>query len=65
VKHSLDLGSHILVVGEITETHISKHCLTDSKADAEKIDPLIYVTALQQYRRLGEFVAKAFDVGKE
>jgi len=65
VKHSLDLGSHILLVGEIIETHISKHCLTDGKADAEKIDPLIYVTALQQYRRLGEVVAKAFDVGKE
>lgn len=65
LKHSLDLGSHILVVGEIIETHVSKHCLTNGKADAEKIDPLIYITALQQYRRLGEFVAKAFDVGKE
>lgn len=65
VKHSLELGSHILFVGEIVETHISAECLTDGKADADKIDPLIYVTALQQYRRLGDVVAKAFDVGKE
>jgi flavin reductase (DIM6/NTAB) family NADH-FMN oxidoreductase RutF len=65
VKHSLDIGSHILLVGEIMETHISTQCLTDGKPDAEKIDPLIYVTALQQYRRLGDVVAKAFDAGKE
>ena len=65
VKHSLDLGSHTLLVGEITETHISEHCLTDGKADPEKIDPLIYVPAVQQYRRLGGFVAKAFEIGKE
>lgn len=65
VKHTLDLGSHILYIGEIVETHISEHCLTDGKADPKKIDPLIYTTAVQQYQRLGEFVAKAFEVGKE
>lgn len=65
VKHSLDLGSHILFIGEIIETHISEGCLTDGKPDPEKIDPLIYTTVFQQYQRLGTFVAKAFQVGKE
>jgi len=65
VKHSLDLGSHILFVGEIIETYISENCLTDGKADPEKIDPLIYTPAVQQYQRLGEVIAKAFYIGKD
>jgi flavin reductase (DIM6/NTAB) family NADH-FMN oxidoreductase RutF len=63
--HSLDLGSHSLVVGEIVETHVDEDCLTDGKPDPEKIDPLIFLPSVQQYGRLGELIAKAFQVGKE
>ena len=35
------------------------------KADPKKIDPLIFVTPVLQYHRLGEYVAKTFEVGKE
>ena len=65
VKHTLDLGSHLLIVGEIVETHITETCLTDGKADPEKIDPLVYIPTIRKYYRLGEFVADAFKVGKE
>ena len=65
VIHSLDLGSHTLVVGEIIQTHLNKDCLTDGKADPEKIDPLVFAPGTRQYRRLGEFVGKAFHIGKE
>lgn len=65
VIHSLDLGSHTLVVGEIMETYINKDCLTDGKADAEKIDPLVYSSGTTQYQRLGEVIGKAFHIGKE
>ena len=63
--HSLDLGSHVLFIGEIIETHIDSDCLTDEKADPVKIDPLIYTTDVGQYRRLGEIVGKAWSVGKK
>jgi len=65
VIHSLDLGSHVLFIGEIIETHIDSECLTDEKADPAKIDPLIYTTDVRQYRRLGEIVGKAWSVGKK
>lgn len=65
VIHTLDLGSHILFIGEIIETYIDDDCLTDEKADPAKIDPLIYTTAVSQYRRLGEIVGKAWEVGKK
>jgi flavin reductase (DIM6/NTAB) family NADH-FMN oxidoreductase RutF len=64
VIHYLDLGSHTLVVGEIVETHINEGCLTDGKADSEKIDPLVYVAGTVQYCRLGEVVGKAWHIGK-
>ena len=64
LKNSVDLGSHILLIGEIVETYINEDCLTDGKADPKKIDPLIFITSIFQYHRLGEFVAKAFEVEK-
>jgi len=63
--HYLDLGSHTLVVGEIIETYITEECLTDGKADPDKIDPLIYISSTMKYHRLGEVVAAAFKIGKE
>lgn len=65
VIRSLPIGSHDLVVGEIAETHVTESCLTDGKADPEKIDPLVYSPAVHQYHRLGGVVARAFHVGKE
>ena len=65
VIHSLELGSHILFVGEITEAYVKEESLTDEKADSSKIDPLIYTTGAQQYQRLGEVVGRAWKVGKK
>jgi flavin reductase (DIM6/NTAB) family NADH-FMN oxidoreductase RutF len=65
VIHTLELGSHVLFVGEIAETYVNEDCLTDGQADPAKIDPLVYATGVQQYRRLGEIVGQAFEVGKK
>jgi flavin reductase (DIM6/NTAB) family NADH-FMN oxidoreductase RutF len=42
VEHMLDLGSHVLVVGRIEETHVSGNCFTGDKPDVKKIRPLIW-----------------------
>jgi flavin reductase (DIM6/NTAB) family NADH-FMN oxidoreductase RutF len=65
VVHSLNTGSHILIIGEIVETYINEDCLTNGKADGEKIDPLIYLTSTLRYHRLGDFIAKAFSIGRD
>jgi len=65
VIHSVDLGSHILFIGEIMETYIDSDCMTAERADPVKIDPLIYTTGVRQYQRLGEFVGKAWEIGKK
>ena len=65
VIHTLDLGSHMLFIGEITETYVDEECWDGEKADPAKIDPLIYTTGVQQYQRLGEVVGQAWKVGKK
>ncbi len=65
MTHCLDLGSHALVVGEIIETHISEDCLKDGKPNSQKIDPLVYMSPAWDYAKVGDVIAKAFEVGKE
>jgi flavin reductase (DIM6/NTAB) family NADH-FMN oxidoreductase RutF len=66
VEQMLDLGSHMLVVGRIEETYISDTCLTDGMPDVLKVRPFCYATTpANQYRSLGEVIAKAFNIGKE
>ena len=65
VIHSLDLGSHVLFIGEILDTYIDDEHMTAEKVDPAKIDPLIYTTGARQYQRLGEIVGKAWHMGKK
>ena len=66
VAHILDLGSHSLVIGRITESYTSDNCLIEGKADISKIQPLAWVRQpSRQYHALGEVVAKSHSVGQE
>jgi flavin reductase (DIM6/NTAB) family NADH-FMN oxidoreductase RutF len=65
VLHTLDMKTHLLIVGEIIETYISQSCLTDGKVDPKKIDPPIYIRSTMKYHRLGEVLCSAFNVGRE
>ncbi len=65
VIHSLDLGSHVLFIGEILETYIDDDYMTAGKADPAKIDPLIYTTGIKQYQKLGAVVGQAWEIGKK
>ncbi len=65
VVQMLDLGSHLLVIGRIAQTHVSQDCLTDGRPDVEKIRPLAYVTTpAARYHKLGEVAGKAWSVGR-
>jgi len=61
VVTTVELGSHVLVVGEIKETLINEDCITQDIPIPEKIDPLIYSGGVRTYHRLGDVVGKAFE----
>ena len=63
--HTLDLGSHALVIGKIEETHITESCLTNGKPDVAKIEPFIYSEGVSnQYQAFGDFIASSFYAGQ-
>lgn len=63
VRHLLDLGSHVLVVGEVKEVHVSEDCLTEGRPDIGKVRPFVFGPG--RYHKVGEAFADAFRIGKE
>ncbi|MBN1193205.1 MAG: flavin reductase family protein [Coriobacteriia bacterium] len=65
VVHELDLGEHVLLVGEVVESHADPAVLdaTGEKVDVELLDPLVYIAGSREYRRLGEKIADAYVIG--
>jgi len=61
--HFLNLGSHILVIGRITETHVNEDCITEGHPDITKVKPFAF--GPMKYYPLGDAIASAFKVGWE
>jgi len=61
VFSSVDVGSHLLYIGEVMEIHADQSCVTDGKPDIAKINPIIYAQAT--YFGVGKQVEKAFSAG--
>lgn len=65
LRHTLELGSHIQFVGEIMDVKVRKDCLTsEGLPDASRIDALAFAPLTKEYYGTGDFVARAFAVGK-
>jgi flavin reductase (DIM6/NTAB) family NADH-FMN oxidoreductase RutF len=66
VVHMLNLGSHLLVIGQIEEVHVTDSCLTDGEPDVDKIRPFIYaVRPAGEYREFGKPIGKAHSIGRQ
>lgn len=66
VTHEIPLGSHVLLVAEVVESHADESVLDaeGSQVDVTLLDPLVYIAGSREYRRLGEKVADAYTIGK-
>ena len=65
LRHTLELGSHIQFVGEIMDVKVNKDCLTpEGLPDPARIDALAFAPLTKEYYGTGEFIARAFAVGK-
>lgn len=64
VFHKVDCGSHILVIGQVEEIHVSKDCITGGHADISKIDPIMYSSPDGAYWQIGKMIGKGFSAGK-
>jgi len=63
--HTLEIGLHSLFVGEILDVKAEESVIDKKgKPDIEKIQPLIFDPAHQNYFGIGHALGKAFDIGK-
>ncbi|MFX1411415.1 MAG: flavin reductase family protein [Promethearchaeota archaeon] len=59
----IDFERTELFVGEIVEVYTEEKYLTESKADFNKMDLFIFLMPEGPYLRVGEYLAKAYDIG--
>jgi flavin reductase (DIM6/NTAB) family NADH-FMN oxidoreductase RutF len=66
VQQEVELGSHVLLIAEVVESHADESVLdeTGGKCDVAKLDPLVYIAGSREYWTLGEKVADAYTIGK-
>jgi flavin reductase (DIM6/NTAB) family NADH-FMN oxidoreductase RutF len=62
---TIELHHADFFVGEINGVYIDDKYLVNEKPDIKRIDPLLYEDGLNNYWSLGDFLAKAFDIGKK
>jgi flavin reductase (DIM6/NTAB) family NADH-FMN oxidoreductase RutF len=60
VAHIVELGTHYLVIGEITETHVDEDCLENNVPIIEKIDPISYASGSKKYYGIGKMIGDAY-----
>jgi flavin reductase (DIM6/NTAB) family NADH-FMN oxidoreductase RutF len=64
--HVLDLGMHTQFIGEIMDVKADESVLSENGfPDIEKVKPLIFAPGNRTYYGIGQFVGKAFSIGKE
>ncbi|MDR3265911.1 MAG: flavin reductase family protein [Synergistaceae bacterium] len=62
--HTLELGSHDMFVGEIVATWVEADIASETKVDAQKIDPLAFMLN-GEYRGLSDLLVPGFTTGKK
>ena len=65
VIHHYEIGLHTHFIGEILDVKVEGSALgEDGKPDMRKVSPIVYATEGGRYHGVGEFLGKAFEMGK-
>lgn len=64
--HSLELGLHTLFIGEVLDVKADEDVLGEKGLpDMNKFKPFTYNPEIRTYYAVGEYLGKAFSIGKE
>lgn len=62
---TVDLPAEDLFIGEIVTAYCEESCLTEGAPDLEKINPFVLSMPDKKYRRLGQDIGTAWEMGKK
>jgi flavin reductase (DIM6/NTAB) family NADH-FMN oxidoreductase RutF len=64
--HTLEIGLHTQFVGEILDIKVEESTLdADGQPTIEKVRPILFTPRQRSYHAVGDFLGKAFEVGRE
>jgi len=64
--HTLEIGVHVQFVGEIIDIKADADLLNDKDVpDVDKVKPILFAPEMKAYYGIGEFLGKAFSIGKD
>lgn len=65
IRKEIDLGTHVLVIGEIVDVKIDDVVRENDRPIIEQIKPMVFDFESCTYYAVGDKVASAFSIGKE
>ena len=66
VINQIEIGSHVMFVGEILDVKIENSLLDeDGKFNKNKIKPILYIPTLGEYFTMGEYLGKGHSIGRK
>ena len=66
LTHTLELGLHTQFIGEIVDVKADEEVLGDDGVpDMAKVRPLVFAPESRSYYGLGEYLGRAFSIGKK
>jgi flavin reductase (DIM6/NTAB) family NADH-FMN oxidoreductase RutF len=64
--HTIELGLHTHFIGEILDIKADEALLgSDDSIDVEKVEPIVFAPEVRKYFGLGNYLGKAFSIGKK
>ena len=64
--HTIEIGLHTQFIGEIVDIKADESVLGENGTlDIEKIKPILFSPESRTYYRVGQYLGKAFSIGKE
>lgn len=65
LRNTVELGSHVQFIGEIMDLKVRRDCIgSEGLPDHKRIDPISYAPMTKEFFSLGEFIARAWAVGR-
>ena len=66
VINQIEIGSHVMFVGEILDVKIENSLLDeDGKFNKNKFKPILYIPTLGEYFTMGEYLGKGHSIGRK
>jgi flavin reductase (DIM6/NTAB) family NADH-FMN oxidoreductase RutF len=64
--HHHEIGLHTHFIGEVIDAKIEDtHLDEDGRISIDRVRPIIFSAVAYQYHNIGEYIGKAFDIGKK